>query len=173
MRVWWCTPLSLLLAVPMLYAQTPPATPCSSEAFRQLDFWVGEWHAEWQQPDGSVGTGTNRVTKDEFGSCVIYERFSAPGLNGMSVSTFHNATAQWRQTWVDDQGGYFALVGGPSDDPAIEFMLEVSRLSDESPHLRMIWQDVEPQTFTWRWQGRASEEDAWQDRWVIRYTRDE
>lgn len=149
----------------------PPA-PCSSEEYRQLDFWVGHWHAEWDNPDGTTGHGENHITRDEFGDCVIYERFSGAGLNGMSVSTYFAPLGLWRQTWVDDQGSYFALTGGPGGeaDP-FEFALTNSRLSDNAPHLRMIWQDVTEDSFTWRWQGRVSEEEAWSDRWVIRYTR--
>ena len=102
---------------------------------------------------------------------MIIERFSAPGLQGLSVSTFHAPLGQWRQTWVDNQGGYFALVGGPSSEEDTEFALELTRLSDAAPHLRMIWQDVSDDAFVWRWQGKATEAEEWQDRWVINYQR--
>jgi len=149
---------------------SPP--PCSGDEFRQLDFWVGDWNAEWDNPDGSIGHGVNHITRDEFGDCVIYERFNGNGLVGMSVSTYFAPLGIWRQTWVDDQGGYFALIGGPAgeDDP-FDFVLTNTRLSENAPFLRMIWQDVTEDSFTWRWQGRATREDEWADRWVIRYTR--
>lgn len=163
--------LSVGLIAPTTIAQQNGSPPCSSDEFRQLDFWVGTWDATWTLPDGSEAKGSNTITKDEYGSCVIFERFSAPGLNGMSVSTYHAALGQWRQTWVDDQGGYFTLVGGPSDAYNTEFELELSRLTDQSPYLRMIWQDVTPDSFVWRWQARDASKPNWEDRWVINYTR--
>jgi hypothetical protein len=34
----------------------------------------------------------------------------------------------------------------------------------------MIWQDVKPDSFTWRWQARKPD-GSWADNWVIHYTR--
>jgi hypothetical protein len=168
---------SLSPAVSAQSNTAPQVPPCSGEESRQLDFWVGDWHAEWDNPDGSIGRGENRVSRDEYGDCVIYERFIAydfPGvgrIHGMSISNYFAATSNWRQTWVDDQGGYFALSGGPVEDEDHVFELINKRPTDAFPHLRMIWQDVTGDAFTWRWQGRASIDEDWADRWVIRYTR--
>lgn len=152
-------------------SQTQPPAPCSGEEYRQLDFWVGEWKASWTNPNGSEGSGKNIITKNEYGDCVIYERFSMPGFNGMSVSTYHAPLGKWRQSWVDDQGGYFALTGGLSDEEGIHFGLENTRLSETAPYLRMIWQDVTEESFTWRWQRKADEASDWTDQWVINYSR--
>jgi ABC-type transport system substrate-binding protein len=155
----------------------PQQPPCSGEEYRQLDFWVGNWHAEWDNADGTIGTGENRITRGEYGDCVIYERFIAydfPGagrIHGMSISNYLAATDNWRQTWVDDQGGYFSLTGGPVEGEDHIFALHNERFTEAYPHLRMIWEDVTEDAFTWRWQGRASEDEDWADRWVIRYTR--
>ena len=69
------------VAAPALAQSSPPAAPpCTGPEYRTLDFWVGEWIAEWDQ-QGQIpkGTGTNRVTRDEYGSCVITEHFSIDG----------------------------------------------------------------------------------------------
>lgn len=165
-----CVFLSAAAAAQTSAPPTPP--PCSGDEFRQLDFWVGNWHAEWDNGDGTIGTGENRITRGEFGDCVIYERFAAGSFIGMSVSTYHTPVGAWRQTWVDNNGGYFALVGGPGGDyDAYDFMVENTRLSDSAPHLRMIWENVTEDSFTWRWQQRADESSEWSDSWVIRYSR--
>ena len=154
----------------------PPAPPCTGPEHRTLDFWVGEWIAEWDQ-QGQIpkGTGTNRVTRDEYGSCVITEHFKIDGgsLNAISVSTYRPNLKQWRQNWVDDQGGYFDLVGGPVSGGDHIFYFENKRTSDTQPYQRMIWQDVKPDSFTWRWQKRAKPDEAWSDSWVIKYRRKE
>ncbi|MFO1185987.1 MAG: hypothetical protein U1E87_00120 [Alphaproteobacteria bacterium] len=66
-----------------------------------------------------------------------------------SVSTYHTAPRLWRQTWVDNQGGYFALTGGPSGD---KFILENTRISENAPYLRMVFEEISKDRLTWRWQ---------------------
>ena len=34
----------------------------------------------------------------------------------------------------------------------------------------MIWEDVTPDAFVWRWQARQAD-GGWRDQWVIRYRR--
>lgn len=154
-------------------AQTTSAQKtCQEPEFRQLDFWVGTWDLEWDLPVGKKGTGVNIISNSPYGDCVITENFDgAPSMQfkGMSVSTYHKPLKQWRQTWVDDQGGYFALSGGPNADGT--FALVNTRLGDKGPHLRMVWMDIKKDNLTWRWQGKKTAEGAWADRWVIRYTR--
>lgn len=160
------------LAAPAQAQQSPPPPPCSGPEHRTLDFWVGEWIAEWdQQGQIPAGTGTNRVTRDEYGSCVITEHFriDGGGLNAISVSTYRPGLKQWRQNWVDDQGGYFDLVGGPVSGSDHIFVFENKRVNEKQPFQRMIFQDVKPDSFTWRWQRRDKPEDAWTDSWVIKY----
>lgn len=153
---------------------TPPPPPCSTEEYRQLDFWVGEWIATWNNPDGTKGTGKNLITRDEYGPCVITERFSTDdgSLKGFSISTYFRAAGEWRQTWMDDQGGYYDLFGGPDLVPGAKFGLETYRRDSTAPFARMIWTDVKPDSFTWRWQKRATAKDEWRDSWVIDYRRE-
>jgi len=149
-------------------APAPP--PCKTAEFRTLDFWVGEWIAEDQAGNGIA---TNRVTRNEYGDCVITEHFTMNdgSMVGHSVSIYLPALKQWRQNWVDSQGSYFDLVGGAVTGGDHIFMLENKRVADAQPYRRMIWQDVKPDSFTWRWQGKAKAEDAWADSWIIRYRR--
>ena len=164
---------ALTLASPGL-AQTPTAAPpppaCASEEFRTLDFWVGDWIAQDQE---GKRIGTNRVTRDEYGDCVITEHFRMDdrSLIGHSISIYRPGLKQWRQNWVDNQGGYFDLTGGPVTGADHIFALENKRVTDTQPFARMIWQDVKPDSFTWRWQRKAKAEDDWADSWVIHYRR--
>lgn len=150
-----------------------PSAPCSDSAFRQLDFWVGAWDLSWSLPDGGTGTGRNVITNDAYGACVVTERFSMPGFTGMSVSTFHVPSGRWRQTWVDDQGGYYALTGGATPGTGHVFEFVADATADAPQQLRMIWQDVTADAMIWRWQSRASNAAPWADQWVINYRRTE
>ena len=163
--------VSILTSQAALSQQAPattPAPPCAGPEYRTLDFWVGEWVAEDQQGNA---IGTNRITRNEYGDCVITEHFVSPQLIGHSVSIYRPGLKQWRQVWVDNQGGFFDLVGGPVTGGDHIFVFENKRVTETQPHQRMIWQDVKPDSFTWRWQRRAKAEDAWADSWVINYKR--
>lgn len=161
--------LTLASATPAA-AQAPQTPACAGAEYRTLDFWVGDWIAEDQQ---GHRIGTNRITRDEYGDCVITEHFKMDDgtLTGHSVSIYRPGLKQWRQTWVDDQNGYFDLVGGPVTGQAYIFTFENKRVTDTQPYQRMIWQDVKPNDFIWRWQRRAKSDEAWADSWVIHYRR--
>ncbi|MGZ8362329.1 MAG: hypothetical protein ACXW3D_00585 [Caulobacteraceae bacterium] len=156
-------------------AQTPPPAPpsCSAPEYRQLDFWVGDWDASFDLGAGKTGHAVNHITRDEYGACVIAEHFYQPDIDyrGHSVSMFDRQSKQWRQTWVDNQGSYIALAGGPVTGQKHIFELNTIRNADTAKFTRMIWEDVTPDSFTWRWQQRKAETDPWADSWVIHYTR--
>jgi hypothetical protein len=151
-------------------AQQSVAKPCSGPEHRTLDFWVGDWDAF---DDKGAAIGTNRITRDEYGDCVITEHFRlADGsMVGHSVSIYRPGLKQWRQTWVDSQNGFFDLVGGPVSGGDHVFVFENKRVTETQPFQRMIWQDVKPDSFTWRWQKRDKADQPWADSWVILYKR--
>lgn len=74
-----------------------PAPPCSQEAYKQFDFWLGTW--EVTTPDGAVA-GINEITREE-GGCLILETWtSATGGSGQSYNYYNPASDKWRQVWV-------------------------------------------------------------------------
>lgn len=169
--------IATLLTLPVYAAETQPAAPpavpsCDSPEHRQLDFWLGDWKLSWQTPTGT-STGINRITRD-FKNCAIVENFSEdagnppPHLRGMSISSYQPLNKMWRQTWVDDQNGYYHLSGGPRPDGT--FVLQTVRMGREPQMTRMVFENIKPDSFTWRWQG-SDEGDVWTDKWVIQYTR--
>jgi len=176
--LWGCTPSPASqsnAATPAVAgedaAEASPA-PCQEAEYRQLDFWVGTWDLTWANPDGSEGQGVNVISRSPFGACVITEQFDGnPGLKfkGMSVSTYSKPHKRWRQTWVDDQGSYISLYGELQDDGT--FQLDMERLDDVGPFNRMIFEDIQADSLTWRWQGKAKSDDPWADQWVIQYAR--
>ena len=171
------TPAATPAAPPAAAPAQLAGPPCANPEFRQLDFWVGEWDLEFTQADGSIGRAENRITKDEYGACVIAEHFRQPGGNadgrdyvGTSHSTYDVQTKSWRQTWVDNGGSWFDLRGGPVAGQ--KHVFEFVNLEPRGPaglSMRMIWEEVTPNSLVWRWQAKQGE--AWQDRWVLRYRR--
>jgi hypothetical protein len=132
-----------------------------------LDFWIGTWDARW---DG--GHGTNVVTA-ELGGAVILERFDGrPGteLEGLSVSVFDRELEQWRQTWVDSQGGYLDFTGGVGEDGVFELRHEKRGAGGDVVPFRMRFTEIEPDGFVWLWE-RGEEGGRWSVQWRIDYTR--
>jgi len=170
---------AVVLAATTTQAQdAPKSPPCSKPEYRQLDFWVGDWELEFTEPDGSVGKATNRITKDEYGSCVISEHFVQPGEGpggsdyiGGSYSIYDTQTNSWRQMWVDNGGNMFDLRGGPvTGQPHVFELVNVEPRGAQKATMRMIWQDITPDSLTWRWQSQ-NPDGSWADRWVLRYQR--
>jgi len=132
----------------------------------ELDFWLGSWDVRW---DG--GSGTNDIAR-ELGGRVVVERFEGrPSLEltGLSVSAFDAEADIWRQTWVDDQGGYFALTGGVEGEA---FVLRTSAVRDDAPvELRMVFTEIEPDRFRWLWEKSGDAGASWATLWEIAYTR--
>lgn len=165
--------VALALAVAAPASPPPPPPPCSGPEYRALDFWVGDWDAEFALPGGKTGHAVNRITRDEFGACVISEHFVQAdiGFVGASRSTWDPYKNKWVQTWVDNGGGYITLAGGPVEGQPHSFeLLTLDPRGPRQVHSRMIWQDVKPDSFTWRWQARQAD-GSYTDSWVIKYKR--
>src|SRR5262249_51530026 len=109
---------------------------CAAPEFRQLDFWVGRWDLSW-----NGGKGTNTITR-EMDGCVIPEHFAGDAsqqfLRGESFSMYQPKLGLWRQTWVDNQGGYIPLTGGLQPDGT--FVLTTTRLNEKQRETRMVFE---------------------------------
>ncbi len=131
-----------------------------------FDFWVGTWKLTWEDADGTVAKGANHIEKVLDGK-VIKENFEAQsgayeGFVGKSYSVYNSNTGEWKQTWVDNQGGY------------LDWLRETSAIreginQEGEPILqRMVFYDItEANTM--------SEDDGvtWQLQWRINYERAE
>lgn len=162
--------LAALVVAPVALAQAPAL--CSADEHRLLDYWIGEWDLSWPAGPDSTGHGTNSVTASHDG-CVIEERFEdASGFVGHSVSVYDARSDAWRQTWVDNRGGYLTFTGETRDDGTLDLRQPAfTNPQGERQINRMIWEDVTDDALTWRWQRSTDDGATWTDAWVIRYAR--
>jgi hypothetical protein len=105
--------IAALLACPGALAQSsaPAARPpaCQAAEQRQFDFWIGRW--EVFTPDGKKA-GDNRIEPID-GGCALIERWQGVGgFSGTSLNSWDARAGQWRQHWIDNQGGLLRLAGG-------------------------------------------------------------
>ena len=136
----------------------------STDPENQFDFWLGEWDCTWGEGD----KGTNRVLRI-MDDKIIQENFSAPDLNGMSVSVYDPERKLWCQTWVDNSGSYLDFTGGFEEGKMILSRDAVVR--GEACKQRMIWFNIEASQFEWNWERSDNGGEMWQTLWSIHYQR--
>ena len=113
--------------------------PCEDAAFRQFDFWRGQWVVE--SKDGQFA-GFNEI-EVAHGGCALIEHWrSANGGSGTSTNQYLPATGKWVQHWVDASGSSIDLEGGLVDGSMV---LEGSyRTPDgKSQRMRGTWTQLE------------------------------
>ena len=164
---------AILAALPAAAAPAPPAAPCSGPEWKQLDFWVGQWNLTWPATgQNPAGTGTNTITK-VLGGCVVQENFRGGGprpLTGMSVSTYNPRLKKWQQTWVDDEGSFLDLTGG-LESGAMTLSMERPGPGGKPSTLRMVFRNVQQNSFDWSWERSTDGGKTWQVQWPIHYAR--
>lgn len=168
------TLLTLLLCLPGLAPLTavaqetgaipdsapPPAPPCSDPAYRQFDFWIGEW--EVTNPQGQPA-GTNSIQR-VLGGCALHESWtSANGtFAGHSYNIYDAASGRWHQTWVDNSGTLLRLDGGfvngkmvltgwrpPANPGAMDVFHRISWEKKSDDELRQLWETSPDGGQTW------------------------
>ncbi len=168
--------LSLLSISPLLAQQsntTPAANPCAAQPQqKQFDFWLGEWDLTWPgEKAGETGHGTNSI-KLIMDGCVVEENFSggeSMHLRGTSVSTFNVQSDRWKQTWVDNEGGYLDFTGELKDG---QMILQREAMRNGAKILqRMVWKNITATEFDWSWEASQDGGKTWQVNWPIHYKR--
>jgi hypothetical protein len=87
----------------------------------------------------------------------------------MSVSVYDERQACWRQTWVDNQGGYLDFSGGKQGERMI--LSRVAEIDGQQLHQRMVWYDIRRDGLMWNWERSPDEGETWETLWVIQYVR--
>lgn len=172
MRSWLAVWLCFVGAV-ALGQQTSASNPCAAPEQKQLEFWVGEWDLSWPaQEQGKLDHGTNSIHR-LLDSCVVQESFSgesAMHLRGMSVSIFDMRAHKWKQTWVDNEGGYLDFVGELKDGQMI--LARNAVRPDGTPVVqRMVFKNITPNEFDWSWEASTDGGKTWTVNWPIHYKR--
>jgi Protein of unknown function (DUF1579) len=151
----------------------PAQNPCAVKQQQQLDFWVGEWDLTWPgTKPGDVQRGTNSVRR-VLDNCVVEENFSGGDemhLRGKSVSIFDTRAGKWKQTWVDNEGGYLDFVGEFIDGQMI-LGREVTRPDGAKNLQRMVYKNISKDQFDWSWESSQDTGKTWHVIWPVHYRR--
>lgn len=137
----------------LLVAHAAVAAGCDGAAYRQFDFWLGDW--EVRTLSGKVA-GTNRI-KAEYDGCVIHERYeTGSGYRGESLNTYDSGRKLWHQTWVDNNGRLLLLEGGLRDGNMV-LQGQASDPDGKMTRHRISWTPRADGTVTQLWEALEGE----------------
>ena len=166
--------LMVLVSMPAFAEQKPqPVAPCSAPQQKQFDFWLGTWDLTWPgEKQNETGHGTNTIGRI-LDDCVVHESFSGGDtmhLRGNSVSSFDVRSGKWKQTWVDNEGGYLDFVGEFNGSQMI-LSREATREDGSTVKQRMVWKNIRADELDWGWESSKDGGKTWQVLWPIHYKR--
>jgi hypothetical protein len=84
--------------------------PCARPAYRQFDFWIGNWDVfDVQRPTTVIAHARVDLI---LNGCVLHEVYEGvDGHKGESFSIYDATRKIWHQSWVNDRG-YLLTIGG-------------------------------------------------------------
>jgi hypothetical protein len=93
----------------VLAAAPAAAVHCASPAYRQFDFWTGNWDVFDVDSPTKVAHAQVDLILD---GCVLREDYqSKDGHKGQSFSIYDASRDVWHQTWVTDRGVLLVIEG--------------------------------------------------------------
>ena len=160
-----CTAICCAVVAGQQQTPVPPET-------HQFDFWVGKWKASGDSyaPNGTkTHTDAENTITRAFDGHVVQENFTMGSFKGMSVSVYDPRVKAWRQTWVDNQGGYIPLSGNLTDGKMT--LQTPTRPTNPKASNRMIFSNIKAESFDWDWEATADGGTTWKLSWHLHYTR--
>lgn len=131
---------------------------CCQEAYRQFDFWVGDWVVK--DSNGTV-LGNNTITLIED-SCGLQENWrGAKGSTGTSVSFYDRNTSMWHQSWIDKNGGSIIMNGTFSDGKMIMLTLPQENANGQIIQNKTTWRPWNETGVKHTWEVTADEGKNW------------
>jgi len=135
------------------------AAACSSAAYRQFDFWIGDWDVT----SAGQPAGTNSI-QPIHGGCALKENWQGSGEGGISGSSFNiydQATGKWHQTWVDSSGTLLLLDGGLVDGSMLLNGQKPARDGSGIVQHRISWTPNPDGSVRQLWEASKDEGDSW------------
>lgn len=122
-----------------------------------------------QGPDKWQETRGHNMIRKILKGKIVEENFEMPGLVGRSVTAYNPQRKKWFQTWVDDGGAYIALSGGMQGKNMI--LTSIPGPKNPRAFSRMVFSDITPESFHWRWEGTKDAGKNWSLQWELNYRR--
>lgn len=103
-------PASFSVSAPTETTGTPKSMTCAGNAYRQFDFWVGDWDVvDIERPTAVVA---HAKVEKILNGCVLHEIYEdADGHKGQSFSIYDVTRNTRHQSWVTDRGQLLTIEG--------------------------------------------------------------
>ena len=168
-RILTMTITAVLLTAPFAFAQQqqdqPP--PCTDEAYRQFDFWVGEWTVTGLQGNLAGENSIRKILDD----CVLEESWTGvSGTRGHSFNIWDAREKKWHQTWVDSSGTLLELDGDLVDGNMVLSGTRHTPDGNLATH-RITWTPHEDESVRQHWEVSTDGGDNWRTLFDGRYER--
>jgi hypothetical protein len=163
----------LALALNALVPAHGASPACSAAEQRQFDFWIGRW--EVFTADGKKA-GDNLIEAID-GGCALLERWRGQGgFSGTSLNSWDSEARQWRQHWVDNQGGLLRLAGGLERGlDGTRMVLAAAEPDPKRPgtlrRQRIIWTPLSDGAVRQHWESSDDDGASWRTVFDGRYVR--
>ncbi len=148
-----------------------PKNPCSlNPAYRQFDFWMGEWEA-FTSNNKKAGDSKVSLLLD---SCVLLEEWTSTqaGYAGKSYNTYNTATAKWQQYWVDNKAGVTEYFDGHFEQDRMVLQTANIKQSDgQKKILKMTFFNLGADKVRQFGQSSADSGRSWQTDFDLEYRR--
>jgi hypothetical protein len=98
-----------LIAAHIASEEGPKSGPCTAPAYRQFDFWVGDWDVF---DVGSPIKVAHARVDFILDGCVLREDYQgSDGHKGQSFTIYDTARNVWHQSWVTNRGELLVIEG--------------------------------------------------------------
>jgi hypothetical protein len=118
-------------------AATPAPAPCSDAAWRQFDFWLGEWDVRGNDAAAQL-KGRNTILRVD-GCALLEEWVGAKGTTGHSLNVYDGTDGKWHQFWVDSTGSVLRLSGRLVGDEMVMTGVSPSGNGGAAQQQRITW----------------------------------
>lgn len=135
--------LNMIFSFWVVVTVSQPKLPCNSNpAYRQFDFWIGEWEA-YGVKGNKAGDSKISLILD---SCTILEEWTSTGLQnglrfaGKSYNLYNAVAKKWQQYWVDNTGSSTQYINGHYEEGKMILETANEKINDT------LWQ-IQKMTF--------------------------
>lgn len=161
------TALSFLVIVFCNYA-------ISQQTPTDFHFWIGTWEGTWSEGNGGQGKAINNVHTILDGQAIqeIFEvtEGSSKGFKGTSISAYIPKAGAWKQNWFDNQGAHFDFTAEVHTEHKM-FVTGITEKDGKKHQQRMVFYNIENDSFTWDWEQSNDGGKTWKLSWRIHYKR--
>ena len=139
-------------------APVSAASLCADSAYKQFDFWLGNWQVTNPTNDNVSQSKISKI----IDGCVIFEEYSTPtGYQGKSLNIYDKTRDVWHQTWTDNSG-MLLLLEGSFEDGAMVLEGQLTNDKGEISIQRITWRALTANKVSQIWQQSIDGGKTWQ-----------